>query len=67
MQDTNKRNTGMESGADFISLSRKMLLSAGKGLSRKIFRSEVLKLLINECKCDSIELRIIEFRDNDKI
>ena len=61
MQDSKKKYNGIKSDADLVSLSRKILLCANKGLSRKEFRSEVLKLLISECKCDSIELRIIEY------
>ncbi|MCP4705517.1 MAG: hypothetical protein GY865_13030, partial [candidate division Zixibacteria bacterium] len=61
MQKPNKKHNVIESSASLVSLSRKILLCANKGLSRKIFRSEILKLLISECKCDSIELRIIEY------
>lgn len=60
IMDSRKNRIGLESGTNIVSLAYKILLCANKGLPRRIFRSEVLKLLINECGCDSIELRIIE-------
>jgi len=61
MPDYKRKLNGIKSDVDLVSLSRRILLCANRGLSRKEFRSEVLKLLISECRCDSIELRIIEY------
>ncbi len=61
MQNSEKKHHFIESSANLVSLAHKILLCASKGLDRKEFRSEVLKILIRECECDSIELRILEY------